>query len=131
MDSFFKGKTFFVTDDSLSQRKKIRLLGEHLQMVYQGEASDGLECLESLKEQPVDFLFLDILMPKMHGLEVLQQIQAEKRPVSVIIMTALEAIDEHIDQSDLQKPFAILKKGMSFDQILTKLRKAQEKLEEV
>ena len=42
------------------------------------EACDGEECIEKLKNANPDILLLDINMPKMNGLEVLQKMKELK-----------------------------------------------------
>lgn len=52
------------------------------------EANDGVECLEMLhNQQTPDILLLDINMPRMNGIEVLEQIKKEKIKVKVLILT--------------------------------------------
>ncbi|MEK6716715.1 MAG: response regulator [candidate division NC10 bacterium] len=52
-------------------------------------AGDGAEALRMLKEERPHLVLLDILMPKMDGLEVLRQLRAIDKEVSVIMITAV------------------------------------------
>lgn len=63
------------------QQEKVRLIGE---------ASDGIEALEKLKDQDVDLLFLDIQMPELNGFDILDRISTDRRPV-VIFTTAYDS----------------------------------------
>jgi len=53
------------------------------------EASSGLEAIERLALAPVDLIVLDLNMPDMHGLEVLQFVRSHARyqAIPVIILT--------------------------------------------
>lgn len=50
-------------------------------------ASSGLECLQIMSSQPFDLVILDIVMPGMDGIEVLQRIKEEYKDTEVIIIT--------------------------------------------
>ncbi|MCL5047186.1 MAG: response regulator transcription factor [Firmicutes bacterium] len=50
-------------------------------------ARDGMEALESFKEQPSDIVLLDIMLPKMSGLDVCRQIRMFSG-VPIIMLTA-------------------------------------------
>jgi PAS domain S-box-containing protein len=50
-------------------------------------AASGLECLQLMSSQPVDLVILDIVMPGMDGIEVLQRIKEEYKDTEVIIIT--------------------------------------------
>lgn len=54
-----------------------------------GEASSGLEAIERLALAPVDLMILDLNMPDMHGLEVLDFLRRHHayRHVLVIVLT--------------------------------------------
>ena len=45
---------------------------------FVGEASDGEECLQKLEKVKPDVLLLDINMPKLNGIEVLEEIKRKK-----------------------------------------------------
>jgi two-component system chemotaxis response regulator CheB len=53
-----------------------------------GTAADGLECLQKLAELNPDLITLDINMPRMDGLETLQEIRKVSN-VPVVIISAL------------------------------------------
>ncbi len=51
------------------------------------EAGDGVEALEILEKQPVSLVVLDIMMPRMDGFHVLQQIRKTKN-IPVVLLSA-------------------------------------------
>jgi two-component system, OmpR family, phosphate regulon response regulator OmpR len=52
-------------------------------------AGSGVEALEILKRETFDAIVLDVMMPQMDGLEVLQKIQREHGLLPVIMLTAV------------------------------------------
>jgi two-component system response regulator HydG len=59
-------------------------------------AASGLEALERLNEIAFDLLFVDIKMPGMDGLELLERIKAEYPETLVIIITAYGSIESAV-----------------------------------
>lgn len=55
------------------------------------DAADGLAGLAVLREQPVDLILLDLIMPRMGGLQVLEAVKADPRTqaIPVVILTNL------------------------------------------
>ncbi len=55
------------------------------------EASDGKQALKILNDQPVDMVLLDIMMPEVSGLEVLQNVRKDDnlKTLPVILVTGL------------------------------------------
>lgn len=53
-------------------------------------AEDGEKAIRLLKEQRFDMAVLDIIIPKISGLEVLDWIRKHKPEIAVIMLTALE-----------------------------------------
>lgn len=53
-------------------------------------ASDGAAALELIMDEKPDLVFLDVMMPKMNGLEVCRKVKLEEKmdEVSIIILTA-------------------------------------------
>ena len=48
----------------------------------------GKDALKKTAEQKFDLMFLDIMMPEMDGMEVLEKMPAEDRPDAVVFLTA-------------------------------------------
>ena len=78
-----------VVDDDESVRKALgRLLSS---LDYQAETFDsGRAFLDSLADRCPDFLVLDLHMPGLSGLDVLQQLTRTPVPVRVIVITAYD-----------------------------------------
>ena len=53
-------------------------------------AASGMVALEKLKQQPIDFIILDILLPEMDGFEIYVRLQADPdtKDIPVMIVTA-------------------------------------------
>ena len=68
------------------------------------EANNGVECMEQLLSVHPDILLLDINMPVMNGIEVLQEIKKKNISVKVLVLTVhneveylLKAVDIGVD----------------------------------
>jgi DNA-binding response OmpR family regulator len=59
------------------------------------QASDGREALARFSEQPFDLVVLDLMLPRMDGLEVCKRLRAKGSTVPIIMLTAKsEEIDK-------------------------------------
>ena len=73
--------------------------------------SDGEEALRYLRTGDYDAAVLDIMMPKMDGIEVLKQIRKDGNLIPVIMLTAKSQVEDKIEGLDsgandyLTKPF--------------------------
>lgn len=73
-------------------------------------AFNGKEALEKFKENPVDIVFVDIIMPEMDGIELARQIRAINPNQIIIVISAsndIQKISESIEvgvNSFIQKP---------------------------
>ena len=78
-----------VVDDEYFIRTGFKFLldWEKLRMEIAGQASDGEQGLELVKELCPDVVFLDIKMPKMDGLTMLKKLREEQNETLVIIMS--------------------------------------------
>ena len=78
-----------IADDHLMIRNGIKLMLEQQKQFTPiiSEASTGLEVIEVLRTTPVDVIFLDLTMPEMDGLSVLNKLKASEIHIPVIILT--------------------------------------------
>ena len=79
-------KRVLVVDDEKLIVKGIRFSLEHEDFEVEC-AYDGEEALEKVKEKPFDIILLDVMLPKLTGFEVCQQIR-EFSDVPIIMLTA-------------------------------------------
>jgi len=75
--------------------------------------SSGTEADTALATQDFDLLILDLGLPRMSGLEVLRRLRARNSRVPVLILTAVDSVEQRVKGLDLgaddymAKPFAL------------------------
>jgi DNA-binding NarL/FixJ family response regulator len=80
-----------IADDHEIFRRGLRsLLESHLKWEVCGEATDGQEAVERVKELNPDVVVLDITMPRMNGLEAAQVIRTEAPRSKMVILSQHE-----------------------------------------
>ena len=85
-----KARILIVDDEEIVVRSCLRILDDDR---YEVESvSDGWDALRRIDENGYDILVLDIMMPKIDGLEVLQRVKERHPDVDVIMMTGLSQI---------------------------------------
>jgi two-component system, OmpR family, response regulator MprA len=101
-----------VVDDEPAVRRALeRAL--HLEQHEVTLASDGEEALDLLATQPADAVILDVMMPRLDGLEVCRRLRKAGDRTPVLMLTARDAIDDRVEGLDvgaddyLVKPFAL------------------------
>lgn len=65
------------------------------------EACDGAECLSKLENVTPDILLLDINMPNLNGLEVLQKMKEKKIKVKVLVLTVHNEVEYLLKAVDI------------------------------
>ena len=110
-----------IADDDAALRRLLRILLERDgRFDVVGEAVDGVEALELTEKHDPDVLLLDLAMPRLDGIGVLEQLHGRTRPV-VAVLTGF--IEETLCRQVLDAgAVACLEKGPDFaslgDQIL-------------
>jgi DNA-binding LytR/AlgR family response regulator len=80
-----------IVDDEASARSRLRkLLAAHPEIEIVAEAADGVEALAAIAQSKPDLVFLDVQMPGLTGLEVLQSLPADASRPLVIFATAYD-----------------------------------------
>ena len=99
-----------LVDDHILMREGIKKLLEFdntIEVIEQ--ASDGLECLEKIEGVKPDILLLDIDMPQMNGIEVLEKLKEQNNPVKVLVLTVHSEIEYLVKAIDIGASGYILK----------------------
>lgn len=84
------GARVTVVDDEERNRRLLRdILSIHGYRV--SEAVDGEDALRSIRDDPPDVVLLDVMMPKLDGLEVCRRLKADAKtaPIQILIVTSL------------------------------------------
>jgi DNA-binding NtrC family response regulator len=125
-DFMFKTKsTIMLVDDEedFVEMLDLRLkeIGENVVTAY-----NGSECLDVLETQDIDVVILDVKMPGMDGIEVLQAIKKQYPLIEVIMLTGHGTIEIAIQGMKLGA-FDFLFKPADFDELTEKLNQARER----
>ncbi|HHT9135902.1 MAG TPA: sigma-54-dependent transcriptional regulator [Candidatus Wunengus sp. YC60] len=100
-------KTILVVDDELSILESFRMILKENYRVL--TAMDGLKALEALRNECVNLVILDIMLPGMSGLEVLREIKKDYEDVEVVMVTAVKAVKTAIEAMKLGASDYIIK----------------------
>lgn len=109
-----KFKKILIIDDAPFIREILKKYFDNLDYVESVfEAEDGEEGVAAFKEHGPDLIFMDIVMPKLSGIEATKQIRLESSDVPIVGLSTLDqgdVIDRIIDagaNSFVRKPFSI------------------------
>ncbi|HNS52127.1 MAG TPA: response regulator transcription factor [Anaerolineae bacterium] len=84
-----------IADDHAILRKGIRaLLSTEPDMEVVGEAADGLETVARGRALRPDVILMDLVMPKMDGIEATRQIDSEQLGARILVLTSFAADDK-------------------------------------
>ncbi|BBY57611.1 response regulator MprA [Mycolicibacterium sarraceniae] len=76
-------------------------------------AQDGVEALEAIANERPDAVVLDVMMPRLDGLEVCRQLRSTGDDMPILVLTARDSVSERVAGLDagaddyLPKPFAL------------------------
>ena len=93
----------FIADDHAIVREGLRsLLGTEPDLELVGEASDGLQAVSKVRDLRPDVILIDMLMPRMDGLEAILEIRNDWTEAKIIVLTSF---------SDDEKVFSAIRSG--------------------
>ena len=104
--------TILVIEDEVKITRFIKK-GLELEHYTVDSAYDGEDGYEKALVNNYDLIILDIMLPKMDGLEVCKKLREEKIDTPIILLTAKDTVDDRISGLDagaddyLTKPFAL------------------------
>src|SRR5438309_3106496 len=113
-----------VVDDDPGVRESFRLiLEDHYDVL---DVPDGPRALEVVRSAQVDLVLLDIRLPDMDGIEVLERTKAIDEGIEVILVTAVKTVRTAVAAMKLGA-FDYLTKPFEEDELLQLVRRALEK----
>ena len=90
-------RVLIVDDEPLARRRLEDLLAKEEDVEIAGTAADGVEAVEMIRRLAPDLVFLDVQMPGMSGLQVVDAIGADRMPATIFTTAfdkyALKAFD--------------------------------------
>lgn len=116
-----------IVDDEAHVRAFLRLILKELGIEQVWEASDGAQALATIAMHKPELVLLDLNLPVLGGVEVLQQLQVMQPDTAVIVVSAQSAMRSVLDTARLGAIGYVLKHG-SRDEILAGIRNALENL---
>ncbi len=113
-----------VVDDDQAVRESFRLILEDEFEVV--DVPDGPRALEIARSTSVDLVLLDIRLPDMDGIEVLERLKAIDEQIEVVLVTAVKTVKTAVAAMKLGA-FDYLTKPFEEDDLLAVVRRALER----
>lgn len=89
--------TVLIVDDNAQNRELLVAYVESVPNVRTQEATNGVEALAAVAQNPPDLILLDVMMPRMSGFEVCRRLKSDPatRDIPVVMVTALDEMGDH------------------------------------
>jgi len=116
-------KILFIEDESALQKTFGEVLKqEGYEMISALDGETGLRLAES--EKP-DLILLDLILPKIHGFDVLKKLKGDKetKDIPVIVLTNLEKIEDVDKALELGATTYLIKAEYSLEEVVEKIKK--------
>jgi len=122
------GKRILVADDSVVVRtivtEALKISGAEIE-----QARDGQETVEKYKIFKPDLTIIDLLMPKMNGLDAIVEIQDSNPEAKFVVYTSTSRTDEVVTAKSLNV-LSYLVKPLKMEDLLVKIKEAFKKIDE-
>jgi DNA-binding NtrC family response regulator len=90
------GQRVLIVEDNETARKQIKTFLEMDGGLVVDTAANGSDALQSIAERPYSVVVTDLKMPRIDGLQLLEDVQNRKLPIDVIITTGFGTIDDAV-----------------------------------
>ena len=113
-----------IADDSEPLRLLARfVLEDHPEMEVVGEAADGGQALDAVRDLEPDVLLLDLAMPVLDGLEVMDRLHERRSNVAIVVFSGFAPFRME-DEARVRGAHAYVEKGASQDRLVASIRQA-------
>jgi DNA-binding response OmpR family regulator len=109
-----------LVEDSIRLQRSLSI-GLKRQGFSVDQAFDGEQALAYIQDNQYDTIILDLVLPKVHGLEVLSTLRAKGNTCQVLILSANDQTEDRIRGLDLGADDYMVK-PFSFDELVSRLR---------
>lgn len=121
-------KILVIEDEAAIRRVLVKILSEESDAYQVSEAEDGLKGIETLKKEDFDLVLCDIKMPKMDGVEVLENAKKLKPEIPFVMISGHGDLDTAVNTMRLGA-FDYISKPPDLNRLLTTVRNALDKKE--
>ena len=105
-----------ICDDSMLVRKKLKTVLANMGVGEVIEAADGEQAVELYKQHKPDLTLMDIVMPKMTGVDALKAILAENSKAKVVMASSV-GTQENLKEAINAGAYDFLQKPITDDQL--------------
>ena len=119
-------RTLLVDDEPLARHLLRELLADFPTLVVAGECANGPEALAALQAGDYDVVFLDVQMPGLDGVQVLQQLRAVGQPLPLVVFVT--AYDQYAVAAFGLHAVDYLLKPLDPDRFADCVRRVQQQL---
>lgn len=109
-----------VVDDSERVRKTLAT-GLHAHGMAVETASDGAEALAMLDGLPFDLVILDLMMPRVGGMQVLQALKGRSAKPRILVLSARDQVQDRVNALNLGADDYLVK-PYAFEELLARLQ---------
>jgi two-component system LytT family response regulator len=118
--------TLVADDETPARQRLIDLLKKDSQVRLVLEAADGQTAVEMIEHEAPDLVFLDVQMPELNGLEVIETVGAAAMPLTIFVT----AYDQHAIRAFEANALDYLLKPFSDERFEAALARAKARLKE-
>jgi len=117
--------TVLVVDDEASIRRTLREILEYEDFEVE-EAEDGTEALEAIQAHQYDLVLLDVKMPEVDGMEVLEEIADGTGDLPVVMISGHGTIETAVEATKLGA-YDFIEKPPDLNRLLVTVRNAMDR----
>jgi len=119
-----KGKSILIADDDKNIRYAFKKTFETLAAIV-FQAGTGKEALTIVEKEKPDLIFLDVDMPELNGLEVIQHLKQNNNTIPIVVITGFGTMNTAIQAIQLGA-YEYLTKPLDIDKIFVIAQRAIE-----
>ena len=109
-----------IVDDECNQRRALAI-GLRLEGFDIVEAADGFEALDRVSERAIDLAIIDVMMPRMNGLDLARRLGATHPAIPLVLTSAYHLSQRQIERAGIPA-IAFVPKPYSLDDLTRFLR---------
>ncbi len=118
-------KVLIVDDHDMVRKGLIVLLEDNDDLLVVGEAGDGQAAVDFCKLNEVDVVLMDMIMPRLNGVEATRRIRETSPDTQVITLTSFSD-DDNVAKAFKAGAIGYLLKNVSGDELANAVRRAYE-----